>query len=105
MVMQYQSRPVVVEAWRVTATNRREIAAWIAVNGGVVDGMCSNETCRTCEVRISTSEGRMVASVGDWVIRGEGGRFHPCRPEVFKAIYETLTPPSHAAPSDSEPLA
>ena len=37
---------------------------------------------------IGTLEGNMVASPGDWVIRGIKGELYPCKPDIFEATYE-----------------
>jgi hypothetical protein len=37
---------------------------------------------------ISTPEGEMKASVGDWIIRGVKGEIYPCKPDIFEATYE-----------------
>ena len=42
-------------------------------------------------MRIVTLEGAMIASVGDWVIRGVKGEFYPCKPDIFEATYEPVT--------------
>lgn len=39
-------------------------------------------------IAIETLEGVMVASPGDWIIRGVSGEFHPCKPDIFAATYE-----------------
>ena len=39
-------------------------------------------------VEIKTLEGTMLASPGDWIIRGVAGEFYPCKPEIFEATYE-----------------
>ena len=39
---------------------------------------------------IMTLEGEMKVSHGDYVIRGVNGEFYPCKPEIFKATYETV---------------
>jgi len=41
---------------------------------------------------ISTLEGRMVVSPGDWVIKGVKGEFYPCKPDIFEATYEPVEP-------------
>ena len=41
-------------------------------------------------VGIKTLEGIMIASVGDYIIRGIAGEFYPCKPEIFKATYDFL---------------
>lgn len=37
---------------------------------------------------IDTLEGTMVASPGDWIIRGVTGEYYPCKPDVFNKTYE-----------------
>lgn len=39
---------------------------------------------------ITTLEGVVVASPGDWIIRGWKGEFWPCKPDVFEATYEKV---------------
>jgi hypothetical protein len=39
---------------------------------------------------ISTLEGDMRASPGDWIIRGLRGEHYPCNPDVFVAKYEPI---------------
>ena len=37
---------------------------------------------------ISTLEGIMEASVGDYIIKGVNGEFYPCKPDIFKKTYD-----------------
>lgn len=39
---------------------------------------------------ISTLEGDMVASLGDWIIRGVQGEVYPCKPDIFEQTYEAV---------------
>jgi hypothetical protein len=39
---------------------------------------------------ISTLEGVMEASKGDWIIRGISGEIYPCKPDIFEATYEAI---------------
>ncbi len=39
---------------------------------------------------IETLEGRMTASVGDWVIQGVQDEFYPCKPDVFEKTYDAV---------------
>jgi len=39
-------------------------------------------------VYIETLEGRMMATPGDWIIKGVNGEFYPCKPDIFEATYE-----------------
>ena len=44
-------------------------------------------------LHIDTLEGKMLANVGDWIIRGVKGEHYPCKPDIFAATYETATAP------------
>lgn len=39
---------------------------------------------------IDTLEGRMKASVGDWIITGVDGEHYPVKPDIFKKTYDIL---------------
>lgn len=39
---------------------------------------------------ITTLEGVMTASDGDWIIKGVQGEFYPCKPDIFEETYEWL---------------
>lgn len=40
---------------------------------------------------ISTLEGDMIVSAGDWIITGVKGELYPCRDDIFEASYEPVT--------------
>jgi len=41
-------------------------------------------------IAIRTLEGTMLASEGDWIIKGITGEFYPCKPDIFKKTYEMV---------------
>jgi len=41
-------------------------------------------------MRITTLEGTMYVSPGDYVIRGVAGEFYPCKPSIFEATYDLV---------------
>lgn len=41
-------------------------------------------------VLISTLEGTMEASPGDYIIKGVQGEYYPCKPDIFEATYEKV---------------
>lgn len=41
-------------------------------------------------LEIATLEGVMIASPGDWIIRGTEGELYPCKPPVFERKYEPV---------------
>lgn len=86
-VKTYRKKPVIVEALRYTGDNWRKLADWI----GFED--CSVGKTSSTEIQpmyIHTLEGKMEASPGDYVIRGTDGEFYPCKPNIFKDIYEEV---------------
>lgn len=38
-------------------------------------------------LRVHTLEGPLVATAGDWIIRGVQGELFPCRADIFAATY------------------
>jgi hypothetical protein len=32
----------------------------------------------------------MIASIGDYIIRGVQGEFYPCKPDIFNQTYEAV---------------
>jgi len=79
---QYRKKPVVIEAVRFTGADSRD----------EVVKFCPLAVWRmgADTLTISTKEGLMTASVGDWIIRGVKGEFYPCKPDIFDATYEAV---------------
>jgi hypothetical protein len=83
--MRYRKKPVVIDAvqWDGTAEGAIPIIDWI---------LRCDATARydddPAAIYIDTLEGTMRADIGDWVIRGVGGEFYPCKPDIFDATYE-----------------
>jgi hypothetical protein len=42
------------------------------------------------EVKIETLEGTMIASPGDWIVKGIHGEKYPVKPDIFQKTYEPL---------------
>jgi len=96
--VKFRKKPIEVEAMQVAAeTNdedfldpntraQAEIAGWMMGNG-FRDFKVWGER-RPYGIAIRTLEGVMVASPGDWIIRGVQGEFYPCKPDIFEATYE-----------------
>ncbi|MEG0365549.1 MAG: hypothetical protein RR585_01845 [Coprobacillus sp.] len=41
-------------------------------------------------ITIKTLEGYMLASKGDYIIKGVQGEFYPCKRDIFKETYEIV---------------
>ncbi len=101
-VGQYRKRPVTIEAMQLTETSIDDVGLWIALHGG--EAPMVQREARGRGLLIHTLEGILLASTGDWVIKGVRGEFYPCKPDVFAATYE---PADATAPDagDAEALA
>lgn len=85
-IAKYRKKPVVIEAWQVTYENRFEVAEWC---GGTAQRSAPSGTIYAAGlIRISTLEGNLWASDGDFIIKGVKGEFYPCKPDIFEMTYE-----------------
>ena len=83
---QYRKKPVVIEAIQFNGhlDNAEDINKWsnykvkIDVIGDLI------------KMSIPTLEGDMIASKGDFIIKGVKGEFYPCKPDIFEATYEKI---------------
>ena len=83
-VKKWMKRPIIVEAIEVRAWDINQVASWC--HGRVV----RNTHLHAIGIEIHTLEGNMRADLGDWIIRGVGGEFYPCKPNIFAASYEAV---------------
>lgn len=84
----WRKKPVEVEAVRWAGDNWSEVYDWIMKHGPDMQDPGIHR--RGHEITISTLEGEMTASVGDWIIKGVKGEFYPCKPDVFETSYEEV---------------
>lgn len=77
----YRKIPVLVDAVQLTAGNIEDVMAFCG------DKIKSHPMTG---VVIETLEGNMIASVGDYIIKGVKGEFYPCKPDIFEATYEAV---------------
>lgn len=77
----FRKKPVVIEAVQWTGDNFADVAKL----GDNIMGPYGRELAH---LEIPTLEGRMVANLGDWVIRGVNGEVYPCKPDIFEKTYE-----------------
>ncbi len=84
--MKYRKKPVVIDAFRLPEEGvelTEDFHLWCAEVDFLNYTSGRNET-----LEISTLEGNMVASPGDWIIKGVAGEFYPCKPDIFEQTYE-----------------
>lgn len=85
--MKFRKKPVVIDAVQWTGRNFEEIVAFTASAGP--PGTIGQDFMKD-ELEIPTLEGEMIASMGDWIIKGIKGEFYPCKPAIFDASYEKV---------------
>lgn len=81
----FREKPVVIEAVRFTGRNSHEVMLFMGRDSSFVD-----QSEPRAALIISTLEGPLRASVGDWIIKGVKGEFYPCKPDIFEATYEPV---------------
>lgn len=86
MAQLFRKKPITVEAIRWTGNNDADILRF-------VESGCTVYHIRGI-VHIPTLEGLMEARIGDWIIKGIKGDFYPCKDDVFRASYESVSEPS-----------
>lgn len=96
--MKYRKIPVEIEAFILEKDTIKDVLEFM---GTPVDNHSSSIQAekwldfeRICHDRggivIKTLEGDMMASFGDYIIKGVKGEFYPCKPDVFKMTYEQV---------------
>lgn len=77
--MRYKTKPCEIEAMKWTGRNVAEIMRFVKNESAIITNGV---------LIIKTLEGDMVASTGDYIIRGLRGEYYPCKPDVFQKKYE-----------------
>jgi len=83
----YRKKPIVIDAMQYTGDNHEQIVVWAAFTSGQACFGVSDKN----EIEIETLEGKMTASIGDWLIIGVKGEMYPCKPDIFEATYEPVS--------------
>lgn len=82
--MEVRKKPVVVEAVQWNGCNFDEVYHFTHCCLSYV------KPIKKLELSIQTLEGEMIASKGDWIIKGVNGEFYPCKPDIFEKTYEIV---------------
>lgn len=84
--MKYRKKHVEIEAIIFTGTgeNIEKLAEFMCVD------IKDIALPITGGLEIKTLEGTMLASEGDYIIKGIQGEFYPCKPDIFLKSYEPV---------------
>ena len=90
--MRYRRKPVIYLIYQTAATKEAEAVQWTGENLEEIEEFAKGALVRRgpVNIAISTLEGLMRASKGDYIIKGMTGEFYPCKPDIFKATYEEV---------------
>jgi uncharacterized protein (DUF2147 family) len=78
--MKYRKKPVEIEA-----------VCWSGFNYEEVCELGDKKVQRSGNnLLIYTLEGTMIASLGDYIIKGVSGELYPCKPDIFNLTYEKV---------------
>ena len=106
--MWFTKKPVTIQAIQWTGDNLREV---ITFTDGPPDtrshhaGMAWDayrDLVARDGLKIYTLEGKMLASPGDWIIRGVKGELYPCKPDIFQETYAAASPTPQALSAGPE---
>ena len=87
----YRKKPIVIEAMCFSTNNESGSPTMDSIVNWANQGepKC-NAWHNGTNIFISTLEGEMMASVGDFIIKGVNGEFYPCKPDIFAKTYERV---------------
>ena len=100
MIKKYRKLPVEIEAIKLEKATVSIIKTWQFINNGIYGGdelpyivneahdILNDNTVKGLE--ITTLEGGLLASWGDYIIKGVNGEFYPCKPDIFEKTYEEV---------------
>ncbi len=100
---EYRKKPVVIEAFQMTAERRMDNSEWPVWLGEAWNGERDAEgTLQRVDINaalpdtleIVTLKGKHLVTCGDYIIRGVKGELYPCKPDIFAATYEPAALPA-----------
>lgn len=88
----FRKKPVAIEAIQFDGSAPSRLAAldFTGIEAPNAKTIFWRSTVGDGELVIRTLEGDLVASPGDWIIRGIKGELYPCKPDIFAATYEPV---------------
>jgi|LakMenEpi03Aug12_release.lakeMendotaPanAssembly.Ray.scaffolds.fasta_scaffold73240_6 hypothetical protein len=93
---QYRKKPVVIDAVQYDGNFR--CLDCFSINEVEQFIIGTDDAGNPC-LKIPTLEGVMIASKGDYIIRGVKGEYYPCKPDIFEMTYEAV---KHIATQQTE---
>lgn len=103
MIKKYRKKPVIIEAIQWDGKNLVDVSAFLCnqTRKEILKEINLSDISRKKwddyesivlddGLDIDTLEGRMEASIGDYIIKGVHCEFYPCKPDIFDKTYEEV---------------
>jgi hypothetical protein len=90
--MKYRKKPVVIEAVQWQGNNLGEVIGFTGLHESARKWTWKEYEAVVARggLKIFTLEGSLMASIGDFIIRGINGEYYPCKPDIFDKTYEPI---------------
>lgn len=82
LIRKFKKKPVIIEAFEWTGEIDKEIKEFLKGSHTYTNDHKG--------LIITTLEGNMEASIGDFIIKGVKGEIYPCKPDIFWQTYEEV---------------
>ena len=92
--MKYKSKPVVIEAIQWTGRNLSDILAFCPIIKGTIvveQPWEAGKESPGLNMTVHTPSGVCGVEVGDYIVKGIGGEFYSCKPDIFEQAYKEVT--------------
>ena len=92
----YRKKPVVIEAIEFRYDNISDVLDFMVGKNKFEDSFedsrleVIDSIRQTGKLKINTLEGNVVASIGDYIIKGVQGENYPCKPDIFEQTYDLV---------------
>lgn len=92
ILKKYRKKPVVIDAIQLDAQNMGSLMEQMKKEGHEVRTHSEPPMRAVTGMVIKTLEGEMIASFGDYIIKGIQGEYYPCKPDIFEKSYNEELP-------------
>lgn len=86
--MKFRKKPIVIEAVQLSWSTWGEMCDHAGVGKLSDNKPEGKQDGEKIELYIPTLEGFIVASWGDWIIKGVNGEIYTCERDIFEKTYE-----------------
>lgn len=88
--MKYRKKPVVIDAIKFEYSKDGIEVLKSFVGESLANYAKDRHPNAIGVARIKTLEGAILATEGDYIIKGVKGEFYPCKPDIFEMTYERV---------------